>query len=95
MPGAGEGLDQAFAGISALARNCRYPDCRHGSEPGCAVRAAIERNELKEDHVRSYLKLRKESEFHDMSSPDRRKKERAFGRLVQTYKKQKEGPSQR
>lgn len=90
--GAGEGIDETFAEISVLSRNCRYPDCSHGSEPGCAVRAAIERNELSEDHLQNYLKLRKESEFHDMSSIDRRKKDRAFGRFVQTYKKQKDGP---
>lgn len=90
--GAGEGIDETFAEISVLSRNCRYPDCSHGSEPGCAVRAAIERNELSEDHLQNYLKLRKESEFHDMSSIDRRKKDRAFGRFVHTYKKQKDGP---
>jgi ribosome biogenesis GTPase len=90
--GAGEGIDETFAEISVLSRNCRYPDCSHGSEPGCAVRAAIERNELSEDHLQNYLKLRKESEFHDMSSIDRRKKDRAFGRFVQSYKKQKDWP---
>lgn len=90
--GAGEGIDEIFAEISVLSRNCRYPDCSHVSEPGCAVRAAIERNELSEDHLQNYLKLRKESEFHDMSSIDRRKKDRAFGRFVQTYKKQRDWP---
>ena len=90
--GTGEGIDETFADISALAGNCRYPGCSHGSEPGCAVRAAIERNELSQDHLQNYLKLRKESEFHDMSSIDRRKKDRAFGRFIHSYKKQKDGP---
>lgn len=93
--GAGDGIDETFAEISILSRNCRYPDCSHGSEPGCAVRAAIERHELSEDHLQNYLKLRKESEFHDMSSIDRRKKDRAFGRFVKTYKKQKDGPARK
>lgn len=89
MLGATEGIGETFADINALAGNCRYPDCSHGSEPGCEVRAAINRNELSEEHLKNYLKLRKESEFNDLSSLDRRKKDRAFGRFVHTYKKQK------
>ena len=43
MLGASEGIEETFADISALARSCRYPDCRHDSEPGCEVRADIAR----------------------------------------------------
>ena len=92
MLGAGEGIEETFAHISELARSCRYPDCRHDHEPGCAVRAAIERDELSKDHLQNYLKLRNESEFHDLSYIDRRKKDKAFGKFVHTYKKQKDGP---
>jgi ribosome biogenesis GTPase len=88
--GAGEGLTETYADIDALATGCRYPDCTHVSEPGCAVRAAIERQELSEEHLHNYQKLRKESEFHDLSSLERRKKDRAFGRFVHNYKKQKD-----
>jgi ribosome biogenesis GTPase len=91
MLGAAEGIDETFVDIGALARDCRYPDCRHDREPGCAVRAAIERNELSVAHLQSYLKLRDESEFHDLSYVDRRKKDKAFGRFLHTYKKQKDG----
>jgi len=90
MLGAREGIEETFADISALARICRYPDCCHDREPGCEVRAAITRHELSEAHLRNYLKLRKESEFHDLSHIDRRKKDRAFGRFVHSYKKQKD-----
>lgn len=89
MMGAADGIDQAFIDISELARGCRYPDCRHASEPGCAVRAAIERQALSEEHLQSYLKLRKESEFNDLSAVDRRKKDKAFGRFMHSYKKSK------
>ncbi|MFZ3220315.1 MAG: ribosome small subunit-dependent GTPase A [Rhodoferax sp.] len=89
MLGVGEGIGETFADITMLAENCRYPDCSHGGEPDCAVRVAIERHELSEEHLQNYLKLRKESEFNDLSSLDRRKKDRAFGRFVHTYKKQK------
>lgn len=91
MLGANEGIDETFARIGELARNCRYPDCRHDREPGCAVRAAIGRSELNEEHLQSYLKLRSEAEFHDLSYVDRRKKDKAFGRFLHTYRKQRDG----
>ena len=94
MLGAGVGIEETFADIAALASQCRFPDCTHGSEPGCAVRAAVERNEISERHLRNYLKLRKESAFHDLSLSERRNKDKAFGRFIHTYKKQKGGPDQ-
>jgi len=88
--GAGEGIADTFADIHALAAQCRYPDCSHGGEPGCAVHAAVERGEISEAHLRNFEKLRKESEFHDLSQQERRKKDRAFGRFVHAYKKQRD-----
>jgi ribosome biogenesis GTPase len=94
MLGAHEGIGETFADISALAQGCRYPDCRHASEPGCEVRAAIERHELSEEHLRNFQKLQKEADFNDLSYIDRRKKDRAFGRFLHTYKKRKDGRGQ-
>ena len=90
MLGADEGIDETFLDIAELAQGCRYPDCRHDNEPGCAVRAAIERHELSDEHLRSYMKLRKESDFHEQSYVDRRKKDREFGRFLRNYKKYKD-----
>jgi ribosome biogenesis GTPase len=92
--GAQEGIGETFADIDALAQGCRYADCRHASEPGCEVRAAVERHELSEEHLRNFLKLRKEVDFNDLSYVDRRKKDRAFGRFLHTYKKRKDGKDQ-
>jgi len=89
MLGASEGIEETFADIGALARSCRYPDCRHDGEPGCEVRAAVSRRDMSEAHLLNYLKLQKESEFHDSSHIDRRRKDRAFGRFVHGFKKQK------
>ena len=50
----------SFADIETLAMQCRFGDCTHGNEPGCAVRAALEAGALDGDHWRSYLKLRDE-----------------------------------
>ncbi len=90
MLGVSEGLDDAFADVGQLARNCRFTDCGHSNEPGCAVRAAIERHELSEERLQDYLKLRKESAFHDLSYVERRKKDRDFGRFVRSVMKHKD-----
>ena len=52
--------DGGFADIEALAEQCKFRDCSHDREPGCAVRAAIEREELDEGRFLNYLKLRDE-----------------------------------
>jgi ribosome biogenesis GTPase len=92
--GAGAGIGETFADINALARGCRYADCRHASEPGCEVRAAVERHELSEEHLRNFLKLQKEADFNERSLVDRRRKDQAFGRFLHTYKKEKGGRDQ-
>jgi ribosome biogenesis GTPase len=90
MLGVSEGLDDTFADIGELAKCCRFTDCGHSSEPGCAVRAAIERHDLSEQRLRDYLKLKKESAFHDLSYVERRKKDRDFGRMVRSMLKPKD-----
>lgn len=50
----------------------------------------MERGELSAAHLRNFEKLRKESEFHDQSQQERRKKDRAFGRSLHAYKKQRD-----
>jgi ribosome biogenesis GTPase len=86
---AGEGLDDSFADIKALASACRFADCSHNNEPGCAIRKAIESGELNPEHYQSYLKLKAESEFNEMSYVDKRKKDKAFGKMVKTVLKGK------
>ncbi len=89
MLGMNDGLDETFVDISVIAAGCRFADCAHAVEPGCAVRAAIDRGELSEERLHGYLKLRKESAFHEMSYADRRKKDREFGRLTRSILKPK------
>ena len=84
MLGVNDGLDDTFADIGELARKCRFTDCGHSREPGCAVRAAIERHDLSEGRLQDYLKLRKESAFHDLSYAEKRKRDRDFGRFVRS-----------
>jgi ribosome biogenesis GTPase len=55
-----DGVDEAFADVRALAEHCRFRDCRHHDEPGCAVRAAVRRGELDSDRLVAYRALRAE-----------------------------------
>jgi ribosome biogenesis GTPase len=84
---AGEGLDDSFADIKALEGRCRFADCSHNNEPGCAIRKAIESGELNAGHYQSYLKIKAESDFNEMSYVDKRKKDKAFGKMVKTVLK--------
>lgn len=53
-------VGQSFTDIEVLACRCRFKDCTHTTEPGCAVLAAVEDGSLDEDRYRSYMKLQRE-----------------------------------
>ena len=72
LPVAGAGVAALFEDVRRLAQRCRFADCAHGSEPGCAVRLAIVNGELDERRLRSYLKLRRE-EAESNTEPGRRR----------------------
>ncbi len=57
---AGEGLGGMFGDVEELAAGCRFSDCAHGNEPGCAVREAIDSGNLPERRWNSYLKMQRE-----------------------------------
>ncbi|MEV5146366.1 ribosome small subunit-dependent GTPase A [Streptomyces sp. NPDC052727] len=60
---AGTGVGQVFTEIEELAERCRFHDCAHESEPGCAVRSAVENGELPERRLESYRKLLRENQW--------------------------------
>jgi ribosome biogenesis GTPase len=65
----GESLSEVFPDVRALAERCRFGDCTHTSEPGCAVREALENNNLDLSRWRSYRKLQAESR-HQQTEQD-------------------------
>ena len=77
-----EGLDRTFDEIDRLAEQCRFPDCRHEREPGCAVMAAVEAGTIEVRRWESYLKLRRELRFLELKKDEktRRQQEKAAGR---------------
>lgn len=86
--GTSDGLDDSFADIDDLSRDCRFADCTHSNEPGCNVLIALSDGTLNKARYESYLKLRKETDFHDLSYVQKRKKDKNFGRFIKSVKKQ-------
>ncbi len=81
-----EGLTHAFADMEALAARCRFHDCTHTGEPGCALRQALERGELEEKRYRSYLKLLEENRQAAMGRDYLAAKEKKFKQIAKTNK---------
>ena len=84
--GGEDGISSSYAEITALAASCRYRDCSHTNEPGCAVLAAVQSGEISQEHFENYLKLSAESAFHQMSYAEKRKKDRDFGKYIKSAK---------
>lgn len=85
--GAGGGMEASYADIIACAGHCRFRDCTHTNEPGCAVQQALESGEIDAEHYENFLKLRRESEYFQLSYAEKRKKDKDFGRFIKSVKK--------
>jgi len=83
------GIEETFAEITALAQQCKFADCNHQGEPGCAVREAIIAGELDERRLESYLKLMREQAFNKATLAERRAQDREFGRHIKSVMKSK------
>ena len=78
-----------FNQIDTIALECKYSNCSHGGEKGCAVRSAIDSGKLDEAKYLSYIKLKKEMEHNAMTAFEKRKKDKKFGKFCKTVMKQK------
>jgi ribosome biogenesis GTPase len=91
------GLADVFADIDAAAARCRFGDCRHEIEPGCAVLEALRAGDLDADRLGRWRKLVRENARNSESLADRHARDRRFGRLARQVMKDKrrrrEGPS--
>ena len=85
-----DGLDETFSEILALSQECKFTNCSHTNEKGCAILAAIKGGDLSEQRYQNYLKIKRESEFNQMSYSEKRKKDRDFGKLVKSAIKNKQ-----
>ncbi|MEB8431717.1 ribosome small subunit-dependent GTPase A [Cocleimonas sp. KMM 6892] len=83
------GLDETFSEIIELMQHCKFSNCSHTKEKGCAILAALATDELSEQRYKNYQKMKSESAFNDMSYSDKRKKDKDFGKMIKTTLKNK------
>ncbi|MCB0561904.1 MAG: ribosome small subunit-dependent GTPase A [Lewinellaceae bacterium] len=83
------GLEMTFQAIVELAKECKFKDCTHTNEPGCVVLAAVACGELDEEALENYLKMEREKEHYESTVAERRRKDKAFGKMVKSIKKNK------
>lgn len=79
------GLSTTFREIADVAAECRYPDCRHVNETGCAVVEAVEKGDIDRDSYENYLKMLKEQERFTTTVAEKRRKEKHFGKVLKDY----------
>jgi ribosome biogenesis GTPase / thiamine phosphate phosphatase len=84
MMGVGASIDDSFSDIHELSKQCRFKDCTHAVEAGCAILNAVQSGSLEETRYQDYMKLTKESQFHAMTYAEKRKKDKQFGRMIKT-----------
>lgn len=76
------GLSEAFTDVEQYLGNCKFSDCRHQTEPGCAIKAAIEVGELSPERWESYTKIKQEAKFVDNRSTFLREKDAKFKNIA-------------
>ncbi|MBK5938423.1 ribosome small subunit-dependent GTPase A [Halochromatium roseum] len=85
---AASGIAETFEDIEALSAHCRFGNCQHEREPGCALREAIEQGQLDPARLQRWRKLLAEDRFNSASLAERRTKDRAFGKMVKRVLKE-------
>lgn len=80
----GDALDDVFSEVAALAGTCRFSDCVHEAEPGCAVQAAIAEGALDPERLRRYQKLQLEDRRNSESIAERRSRDKSLGKMYKS-----------
>jgi len=76
-----EGVERTFDAIAELARECRFKDCQHNGEKGCAVQAALEEGDIDAAAIANYHKILREKSHYETSEADRRRKDKSLGKM--------------
>ena len=83
-----QGVKETFSDIGEWEAQCRYSDCQHQDEPGCAVQSAIKAGNLDERRLKSYTKLIREQALNSASLAEKRSKERNLSRHIRAVQTQ-------
>ena len=79
-----DGLGEAFADVEQYLGKCRFGNCRHQTEPGCAIKEAIANGELSRERWESYVNLKKEARYADDKTSFLRQKQQKFKNIAKT-----------
>lgn len=83
------GIDKTFSQIVDISTGCRFLDCTHTHENGCAILNAITTGDIDKSAYDNFTKIQKERDFYNSTNIEKRKKARDFGKMVKNYKKDK------
>lgn len=81
------GLEMTFESILDYAAHCKFKDCTHIHEAGCAILEAVENEEIDEEAYLNFQKMEKEKQHFESDSQERRKKDKDFGKMIKNVKK--------
>lgn len=79
-----------FADLDDLAQSCRFTDCAHETEPGCAILAAIETGQVDADRLNRWRKLQAEDARNSRTLAEARARDKSFAKLVKSVKQDKD-----
>ncbi len=85
--GVESGIDTTFNEITELSKQCRFANCSHTQEKGCAVLAALDDETIPVKRYENFIKMSKESQHYSMSYLDKRKKDKKFTKMVKSVMK--------
>ena len=83
------GIETIFEDIEALADACRFSDCQHDTEPGCAVSQALDDGTLEPDRLKRWRKLKSEERRNSETLAESRARDKGFGKMVKGVMKHK------
>ena len=87
--GVADGIMETFDEMDALSGKCRYSDCTHTVEQGCAYLNALEKGDISPKRYENFMKMKRESDFHEMSYFEKKKRDKAFGKMCKSVMKSK------
>jgi len=80
-----KGIESTFEEIHKIAGNCKYSDCQHINEKGCAVLEALKNGSINKESYENYRKILKEQERYQMTVAEKRKRDKVFGKMLKNY----------
>ena len=82
-----QGIEEVFEELDELTTNCRFADCTHTGEPGCALLAALEQGLISPERYNNFMKMQRESDFFQRSYQEKRSRDKQFGKMIKSIMK--------